>query len=74
MVAHPHDITHMCDTLGHHVERGDSVTAIALTGGLRIHREKLYDELLKPASERNLEILRQSDDDRICGGLTRIIA
>ena len=61
VVAHPHDITHMCGTLAHHVERGDSVTAVAMTGGLKTHREKLYDELRKPPAERNMEIVLQSD-------------
>ena len=62
VVAHPHDITHMCGTLAHHVERGDSVTAVSLTGGLRTHREKLYDELRKPPEERDMETVLQSDD------------
>ncbi len=62
VVAHPHDITHMCGTLAHHVERGDSVTAVTVTGGRRVHREKLHDELRKPPQERNVEILLQSEE------------
>jgi len=61
VVAHPHDITHMCGTLAHHVERGDSVTVVAMTGGLKTHREKLYDELRKPPAERNMEIVLQPE-------------
>ncbi len=63
VVAHPHDITHMCGTLAHHVERGDSVTAVSVTGGVRAHREKLYDELRKPPAERNMDIVLQSEAD-----------
>ncbi len=63
VVAHPHDITHMCGTLAHHVERGDSVTAVSVTGGVRAHREKLFDELRKPAAERDMDIVLQSDAD-----------
>jgi 4-oxalomesaconate hydratase len=62
VVAHPHDITHMCGTLAHHLERGDSATAVAMTGGLRTHREKLYDELRKPPAERDSSIINQSDE------------
>jgi LmbE family N-acetylglucosaminyl deacetylase len=61
VVAHPHDITHMCGTLGHHVERGDAVTAVAVTGGIRTHRERLYDELRKPPRERNMKVILQTD-------------
>ena len=61
VVAHPHDITHMSGTLANHVERGDSVTAVAMTGGLRTHREKLYDELRKPPEERDMDIVLQSE-------------
>jgi len=62
VVAHPHDITHMAGTLAHHVERGDSVTAVAMTGGIRTHREKLYDELRKPRAERNMDIVLESGE------------
>ncbi len=61
VVAHPHDITHMCGTLAHHVERGDSVTAVSATGGERIHRERLHDELRKPPAERNLEAILSAE-------------
>jgi LmbE family N-acetylglucosaminyl deacetylase len=61
VVAHPHDITHMSGTLANHVERGDSVTAVAMTGGHRTHREKLYDELRKPPEERDMDIVLQSE-------------
>ncbi len=61
VVAHPHDITHMCGTLAHHIERGDAVTAVAVTGGRKVHHEKLYDELRKPPEERNMEIVLQSE-------------
>ncbi|MCK4324192.1 MAG: PIG-L family deacetylase [Armatimonadetes bacterium] len=62
IVAHPHDITHMAGTCAHHVERGDTVTAVAVTGGESTHNERLYDELRKPPEERNMEIVLQSSD------------
>ena len=62
IVAHPHDITHMAGTCAHHVERGDTVTAVAVTGGESTHNERLYDELRKPPEERNMEIVSQSSD------------
>ncbi len=61
VVAHPHDITHMCGTLGHHVERGDSATAVSVTGGEKIHRARLHDELRKPPAERNLEAVQPAE-------------
>lgn len=62
VVAHPHDITHMCGTLAHQVAAGDSVTAVSITGGLKTHREKLHDELRKPPAERDPAILAQTDE------------
>ena len=59
VVAHPHDITHMCGTLAHHVQRGDSVTAVSVTGGEHMHHEKLADELRKPPAERDPEVMKQ---------------
>ena len=63
LVAHPHDITHMCGTLAHHVQDGDRVTAVTVTGGSHIHRQRLYDEMRKPAGARDLSVLQESDDD-----------
>jgi LmbE family N-acetylglucosaminyl deacetylase len=63
IVAHPHDITHMCGTLAHHVQDGDRVTAVTMTGGTHIHRQRLYDEMLKPAGQRDLSVLRESEED-----------
>lgn len=60
VVAHPHDITHMAGTCAHHIERGDAVTVVAVTGGVRIHDEKLYDELRKAPVERDTEIVNRS--------------
>ncbi len=62
-VAHPHDITHMCGTLAHHVEDGDAVTTVSVTGGLHIHRQRLYDEMRKPPGERDLSVLQESDEE-----------
>ena len=57
--AHPHDFTHIAATLGIHVERGDNVTVVSVTAGLNTHNEKLHDELMKPADERDPKILNQ---------------
>lgn len=62
LVAHPHDITHMAGTLAHHVQDGDRVTAVSVTGGSHIHRERLYDEMRKPAGERDLTVLQESEE------------
>ena len=59
VVAHPHDITHMCGTLAHHIQRGDSVTAASVTGGEHVHHERLADELRKPPAERDPEVMKQ---------------
>ncbi|HUT75189.1 MAG TPA: PIG-L deacetylase family protein [Armatimonadota bacterium] len=61
VVAHPHDISHMCGTLAHHIADGDAVVAVAVTGGLTTHRERLYDELRKPPAERDPRIINQTD-------------
>ena len=63
VVAHPHDITHMCGTLAHHVQDGDRVTAVTVTGGTHMHRERLSDEMRKPPGERDLSVLQESDED-----------
>ena len=63
VVAHPHDITHMCGTLAHHVHDGDRVTAVTVTGGAHIHRQRLFDEMRKPPGERDLSVLQESDKD-----------
>lgn len=60
IVAHPHDITHMLGTCGNHVERGDSVTVVSVTGGVHTHNEKLADELRKPLEERDPKILEEA--------------
>ena len=53
VVGHPHDITHMAATCAHHVERGDSVAVVAITGGTTVHNEPLLDELRKPPEQRD---------------------
>ena len=63
LVAHPHDITHMCGTLSHHVQDGDKVTAVSVTGGSHIHRQRLEDEMRKPPAERDLSVLQESEAD-----------
>ena len=60
VVAHPHDFTHMAGTCGKHVDMGDSVTVVSVTGGANIHNEPLDRELRKPVAERNMDIINES--------------
>ena len=60
VVAHPHDFTHMAGTCGKHVDMGDSVTVVSVTGGANIHNEPLELELRKPVAERNMDIINES--------------
>ncbi len=61
--AHPHDFTHMAGTLGIHKAKGDNVTVVSLTPGTNVHNEKKHDELMKPESERDMDIINQPDDE-----------
>ena len=60
VVAHPHDFVHMAGTCANHVQRGDAMTIISVTGGERTHNEKLYDELPKPVDQQDHRIVQQS--------------
>lgn len=62
VVAHPHDFTHMAGTCGKHVKRGDSVTVLSVTGGVRVHNVPLEDELRKPPEERDQKIVGESSE------------
>ena len=62
IVAHPHDLCHMGGTCAHHVERGDRVTVVAITGGQSTHNEQLADELRKPPGERDKEIVERPQE------------
>ena len=75
LVAHPHDITHMAGTLAHHVQDGDRVTAVSVTGGSHVHRERLSDEMRKPAGERDSSALLESEEaygDRKAGEFRQV--
>jgi len=50
----------MAGTCAHHVERGDSVTVVAITGGTTIHNEPLMDELRKPLEQRDPAVMAQT--------------
>lgn len=63
VVAHPHDVCHMGGTCAHHVDRGDRVSVVAITGGQRTHNEKLADELRKPPAQRDRTVVRGSQED-----------
>ena len=65
VVAHPHDFTHMAGTCAHHIEDGDSVTVVAITGGGSTHNERLYDELRKRPEDRDEKILAQQMDQYV---------
>ena len=62
VVGHPHDITHMAATCAHHVERGDSVAVVAITGGTTVHNEPLLDKLRKPPEQRDPTVLAQTSE------------
>ena len=59
VAAHPHDFTHCAGTCGIHVQRGDKVTAVCVTDGRTTHNERLHDEMLKPAADRDPDIINQ---------------
>ncbi len=63
IVAHPHDLCHMGGTCAHHVEQGDRVTVVAITGGQSTHNEELADELRKPPGERDMEVVAQPQEE-----------
>ena len=63
IVAHPHDLCHMAGTCAHHVERGDRVTAVAITGGQTTHDEELADELRKSPDQRDMTIVGRSQEE-----------
>lgn len=57
VVTHPHDFTHMAGTCGLHVQRGDKVTVVSITGGGRTHNEILDRELKKPRKQQDFSIV-----------------
>ncbi len=63
VVAHPHDVCHMGGTCALHVDRGDRVSVVAMTGGQRTHNEKLADELRKPPDLRDRTVVDGSSED-----------
>jgi len=60
VVAHPHDFTHMAGTCGLHVQRGDAVTVVCATGGLRTHNERLGEELRKPRDQQDPKVVGEA--------------
>ena len=63
VVAHPHDLCHMGGTCAHHVERGDAVAVVSITGGQTTHNEKLADELRKAPDQRDASVVRRSEEE-----------
>jgi len=43
----------MAGTCGLHVQRGDALTVVCATGGLRTHNERLGEELRKPRDQQD---------------------
>lgn len=64
ITAHPHDFTHCAATCGIHAARGDSVTVVCLTDGLRQFDETKFSAMRKLVSQQDHVISDQSDDDR----------
>jgi len=52
----------MAGTCGKHVDRGDSVTVVSVTGGAKMHNETLERELRKPVAERNMDIINEATE------------
>ena len=59
IAAHPHDFTHVSGTCGKHTDRGDQVTVLSVTGGLKVHNEPLERELRKPKDQQDLSIINE---------------
>jgi len=53
----------MGGTCGHHVERGDAVTVVAITRGQTTHDEDLADELRKAPERRDPSVIDRSEAD-----------
>ena len=62
VIAHPHDFTHCAGTCGIHRNMGDSVTVVVMTDGGRKHNEGFMDELRKPETDRDPEIMKQTPE------------
>jgi LmbE family N-acetylglucosaminyl deacetylase len=62
VAAHPHDFTAAAGTCGKHIERGDSVTVVAATGGARLHNEPLERELHKPRDQQDPAIVDEATE------------
>ena len=63
--AHPHDFTHYAGTLGIHTSLGDHVTVVSMTTGANTHNERLHDEMMKPAEERDPDLMAQTEKDYV---------
>jgi len=63
IVAHPHDFTHCAGTCGIHVKLGDDVTVVTLMSGEKMHNEKYYSEMMKPASERDPAVVNMTAEE-----------
>lgn len=61
--AHPHDCVHALGTCGNHIKAGDSVTIAILTDGASTHHESLWEEMQKPADQRDRKLCRQTRRD-----------
>ena len=60
VVSHPHDFTHTAGTCGLHVQRGDAVTVVSVTGGIQVHNAQLEREVRRPREQQDPKIVGES--------------
>ena len=58
--THPHDFTHTAGTMGIHTSTGDHVTLVSVTSGAATHDEKLAEEMMKPAEDRDQAVIESA--------------
>ena len=63
VTAHPHDFICVAGTCGIHASSGDTVTLVSMTAGASTHNEKLYDEISKPARDRDPAVTGQTAEE-----------
>ena len=64
LVAHPHDITYTLGTSANHIERGDSVTAVSITNGVKTHDVEVEEELFESSKKQHADVLQRSSEEQ----------
>lgn len=64
LVAHPHDITYTLGTSANHIERGDSVTAVSITNGVKTHDVEVEDGLFESSEKQHADILQRYPEEQ----------